>query len=51
MKITFIGLGAMGAAIVERLLLKDHAVTVFNRTMEKAKPLVALGAKSCDSIA
>ena len=50
MNITFIGLGAMGAAMVERLLLANYAVTVFNRTPEKAKPLIRLGAKGAKSI-
>ena len=50
-KITFIGLGHMGTAIVERLLQHDYEITVFNRTQAKAAPLIALGAKSSDSIA
>lgn len=51
MNISFIGLGAMGTAMVERLLLANYSVTVFNRTPEKIQPLVKLGAKASDSIA
>lgn len=40
----------MGSAMVERLLSAHYAVTVFNRTPEKAQPLVQLGAKSAASI-
>lgn len=51
MNITFIGLGGMGSAMVERLLLAHYSVTVFNRTPEKAEPLIKLGAKNATSIA
>ncbi len=51
MNITFIGLGAMGTALVERLLFAHYAVTVFNRTPEKAEPLITLGAQKAKSIA
>lgn len=51
MNITFIGLGAMGTAMVERLLLAHYVVTVFNRTPEKAAPLIRLGAKGAVSLA
>lgn len=50
MNITFIGLGAMGSAMVARLLLANYAVTVFNRTPEKAEPLIKLGATGALSI-
>lgn len=50
MNITFIGLGAMGSAMVERLLLAHFDVTVFNRTPQKAQPLVKLGANGASSI-
>lgn len=50
MNITFIGLGSMGSAMVEKLLEAKYQVTVFNRTPEKAKPLIKLGAKNSDSI-
>jgi 3-hydroxyisobutyrate dehydrogenase len=38
------GLGRMGSAITERLLAQGHYVTVWNRSPERAAPLVALGA-------
>ncbi len=50
MNIAFIGLGAMGSAMVERLLLANYTVTVFNRTHEKVMPLVAIGAHDALSI-
>lgn len=51
MNIAFIGLGAMGTAMVERLLLAQFSVTVFNRTSEKAESLIKLGAMGAASIA
>ena len=45
MHIGVAGLGAMGAAIAARLLEVGHQVTVWNRSAEKTKPLVAAGAK------
>lgn len=43
MRVGFIGLGAMGSGIVRRLLAAGHEVTGWNRTPEKAAPLVAEG--------
>lgn len=43
-KIGFIGLGTMGAPMAENLLKQGYQVTVFNRTAEKAQPLVQQGA-------
>jgi 3-hydroxyisobutyrate dehydrogenase-like beta-hydroxyacid dehydrogenase len=43
MNLGFIGLGAMGAGIVPRLLAAGHSVTGFNRTREKAAPLLTAG--------
>ena len=40
----YIGTGLIGAPMVERMLEKGLKVTVWNRTPEKASPLVALGA-------
>ena len=40
MRVGFIGLGAMGSGIVRRLLAAGHEVTGWNRTAEKAAPLV-----------
>ncbi len=43
MKVGFIGLGDMGTPIVKRLLAADFAVTGWNRSANKAEPLIALG--------
>jgi 3-hydroxyisobutyrate dehydrogenase-like beta-hydroxyacid dehydrogenase len=40
----FIGLGHMGAAMAANLLKAGHGVTVYNRSPDKAAPLVAEGA-------
>lgn len=45
----FIGLGLMGAPMATRLLKAGYPVHVYNRTKEKAKPLLNLGAQWCDS--
>jgi 3-hydroxyisobutyrate dehydrogenase-like beta-hydroxyacid dehydrogenase len=42
-RIGFAGLGAMGAGIAQRLLDAGHEVVGWNRTREKAEPLVAAG--------
>jgi 3-hydroxyisobutyrate dehydrogenase-like beta-hydroxyacid dehydrogenase len=42
-RVGFIGLGAMGSGIVRRLLTAGHDVTGWNRTPEKAAPLVEEG--------
>ncbi len=39
-RITVLGLGAMGSRIAVRLLDAGHTVTVFNRTAERARPLL-----------
>ena len=44
MKIGFIGLGAMGAAIAANLVRAKHEVRVWNRSAEKARPLIDAGA-------
>ena len=41
----FIGLGVMGASMAEHLLDGGYELVVFNRTKEKAEPLLAKGAK------
>src|SRR5262245_28821742 len=41
----FIGLGAMGTAIVRRLLDAGNTVTVWNRTRSTAEPLLEAGAQ------
>jgi 3-hydroxyisobutyrate dehydrogenase-like beta-hydroxyacid dehydrogenase len=43
-KIGFAGLGAMGAGVAGRLLAAGHDVAVWNRTREKAEPLLERGA-------
>jgi 3-hydroxyisobutyrate dehydrogenase-like beta-hydroxyacid dehydrogenase len=50
MQIGFIGLGAMGKAMVEALLEKGHAVTVWNRSPGPAVELTAQGAKVAATI-
>jgi len=42
--ITFVGIGHMGAPMVERLLASGFPVTVHNRTKERALPLLEKGA-------
>ena len=43
-KIGFMGLGIMGTPMAANLLKAGYAVMVYNRSPEKAKPLVKLGA-------
>ena len=50
MKVGFIGLGQMGAAMAANLLKAGHRLTVYNRTPEKAEPLVAQGARLATAI-
>jgi 3-hydroxyisobutyrate dehydrogenase len=45
MKIAIAGIGRMGAAMAQRLMSVGHDVTVWNRTVEKTKPLAQAGAK------
>lgn len=49
MKIAFLGLGNMGAPIARNLMRAGHEVTVWNRTLAKAEPLRADGAKVSQS--
>jgi 3-hydroxyisobutyrate dehydrogenase-like beta-hydroxyacid dehydrogenase len=51
MKLGFIGLGRMGAAMASNLVKAGHEVTVFNRSREKARILVEQGARAADDIA
>lgn len=44
MHIAILGTGIMGAPMAERLIESGHTVAVYNRTPEKFKPLVDLGA-------
>ena len=50
MKIGFIGLGQMGAAMAANLLKAGHEVAVYNRTASKAEALVRLGAQAQRSV-
>jgi 3-hydroxyisobutyrate dehydrogenase len=43
-KIGFIGLGSMGSALAARLLAQGYELVVYNRTPEKAEPIIAKGA-------
>lgn len=45
MKLGIAGTGKMGSAIARRLLSLGHEVTVWNRTQERAQPLLKDGAK------
>jgi 3-hydroxyisobutyrate dehydrogenase-like beta-hydroxyacid dehydrogenase len=49
MNLGFIGLGAMGAGIVPRLLTAGHAVTGWNRSRDKAEPLVRAGMRLAET--
>jgi 3-hydroxyisobutyrate dehydrogenase-like beta-hydroxyacid dehydrogenase len=47
--IGFVGLGAMGQLIVPRLMAAGHRVTGWNRSRDKAAPLMAAGMAWADS--
>ena len=47
-QIGMIGLGLMGTALTERLLEHGYRVFVWNRSRDKADPLIARGATWCD---
>ena len=48
--ISVIGLGIMGSALANTLLQNGYSVTVWNRSIEKTKPLASAGAKVANSI-
>ena len=48
-RIAFVGLGAMGSAMVQRLLTAGHPVTGYNRTRAKAEALAPKGLIVADS--
>ena len=50
-KIAFIGLGIMGSPMAVHLATAGHEVLGYNRTAEKAKPLVRAGGRAADSVA
>jgi len=49
MRLAVLGMGRMGHALAERLLAAGHAVTVWNRTPDKADDLVAIGVRLAPS--
>lgn len=51
MKVGFIGMGRMGAAMAGQLVAAGHDVAVYNRTPEKADALVAAGASRAATVA
>ncbi|HZW30659.1 MAG TPA: NAD(P)-dependent oxidoreductase [Isosphaeraceae bacterium] len=48
-RIGWIGTGVMGSSMCGHLMAAGYAATVYNRTGEKARPLVEKGAKLADS--
>jgi 3-hydroxyisobutyrate dehydrogenase-like beta-hydroxyacid dehydrogenase len=51
MKVGFIGLGQMGSAMAANLLKAGHDVTVFNRSPDKSRALLELGAHGATHLA
>ncbi|HKW45194.1 MAG TPA: decarboxylating 6-phosphogluconate dehydrogenase [Candidatus Eremiobacteraceae bacterium] len=51
MQIGMVGLGRMGANMVQRLLDGGHAVSAFDRSADAVKQSAAAGATGCDSLA
>jgi 3-hydroxyisobutyrate dehydrogenase-like beta-hydroxyacid dehydrogenase len=51
MKVGFIGLGRMGSAMASNLIRAGHDVTVFNRSPDKTRALISLGARAGASVA
>ncbi|MCZ8315719.1 NAD(P)-dependent oxidoreductase [Phreatobacter sp.] len=49
-RVTFIGLGVMGAGMATNLVRKGFDTTVYNRTAAKAEPVVAAGARLASSL-
>ena len=50
-KVGFVGLGLMGAPMAANLLKAGYPLQVWNRTPDKADPLVAEGATRCPTAA
>jgi 3-hydroxyisobutyrate dehydrogenase-like beta-hydroxyacid dehydrogenase len=48
-KLGFVGLGAMGQLIVPRLMNAGHEVTGWNRSRDKAEPLIKTGMRWADT--
>jgi 3-hydroxyisobutyrate dehydrogenase-like beta-hydroxyacid dehydrogenase len=51
MKVGFVGLGRMGAAMAANLVKAGHDVTVFNRSPDKSRALLDLGAHGAKQLA
>jgi 3-hydroxyisobutyrate dehydrogenase-like beta-hydroxyacid dehydrogenase len=49
-EITFIGLGGMGTKVSSTLIEKDCKLTVWNRSPDKAVPLIEQGARCADTL-
>ncbi|APE33165.1 hypothetical protein BOX37_03385 [Nocardia mangyaensis] len=49
MMIAVLGLGEMGSALAAAMLDAGHEITVWNRSVDKAEPLVSGGARLADS--
>jgi 3-hydroxyisobutyrate dehydrogenase-like beta-hydroxyacid dehydrogenase len=49
MRLGFVGLGRMGAAMARNLLAAGHELTVYNRSREKTKPFAEKGARVADT--
>jgi 3-hydroxyisobutyrate dehydrogenase-like beta-hydroxyacid dehydrogenase len=49
-EVTLIGLGAMGSAIAQTLIDNQYDLTLWNRSSEKVKTMVELGASSTESL-
>ena len=47
--VTLMGLGIMGSGIAHNILKAGYPLTIYNRTKEKATPLIDLGAQWADS--
>jgi 3-hydroxyisobutyrate dehydrogenase/2-hydroxy-3-oxopropionate reductase len=48
-RVAVVGLGTMGGRVARRLLATGHDVIVWNRTLEKAKPLVESGGEQAEN--
>ena len=51
MQVGFIGLGHMGSGMAANLLRAGHEVTVYNRSAEKRRALIDLGAREAATVA
>ena len=51
MRVGFIGLGNMGSGMAANLLRAGHELAVFNRSPEKRRPLIELGARAAETVA